>query len=53
MTVTPEVSESNAMVTVNRVAWTSGGRSVSLVVGSNVITIVVTAQDGTTTGPTR
>ena len=49
VTVTPEARENNATVTVNRSTVTSGSdHRVSLVVGSNVITIEVTAQDGTT-----
>ncbi len=54
MTVTPTVSESHATVTVNgqTVISASPSQSLSLNVGANTITIVVTAQDTTTTGPT-
>jgi gliding motility-associated-like protein len=50
ITVTPTVSEANATVTVNGTAVPSGTASgpVSLAVGSNVITVKVTAQNGTT-----
>ncbi|MFB5761966.1 cadherin-like beta sandwich domain-containing protein [Paenibacillus medicaginis] len=51
ITVTPTVSDSNATVTVNGTEVTSGSASgeISLSVGSsNTITVVVTAQDGTT-----
>ena len=48
VTVTPEARENSATVTVNGDAWTGSDHRVSLVVGSNVITIVVRAQDGTT-----
>lgn len=51
ITITPTVSESNASVTVNGTAVTSGTASAALplIVGANTITTVVTAQDGTTT----
>jgi alpha-tubulin suppressor-like RCC1 family protein len=51
ITVTPTADESHAAITVNGTAVASGSASdpVSLAVGDNVITIVVTAQDGTTT----
>jgi hypothetical protein len=50
ITVTPTRTQSNATITVNGTAATSGSASgsISLNVGSNTITIVVTAQDGTT-----
>ena len=49
VTVTPTVNDSNASVTVDGADVSSGsGHSVSLDVGSNVIRVVVTAQDGTT-----
>ncbi|MGV7116504.1 cadherin-like beta sandwich domain-containing protein [Paenibacillus kyungheensis] len=50
LTVTPTVADSTASVTVNGVAVTSGNASgaIALAVGSNTITTVVTAQDGTT-----
>ncbi|WP_261302058.1 S-layer homology domain-containing protein [Paenibacillus andongensis] len=50
-TVTPTISDSNATVKVNRTAVTSGLSSgaISLNVGINPITVVVTAQDGKTT----
>ncbi|MFN4169441.1 MAG: cadherin-like beta sandwich domain-containing protein, partial [Pannonibacter phragmitetus] len=51
LTVTPTVADANAAVTVNGVAVTSGisSSAISLNVGSNIITVVVTAEDGTTT----
>jgi hypothetical protein len=49
ITVTPTVSDSGAAVTVNGTPVTSGTPSgaISLGVGSNTVTVVVTAQDGT------
>ncbi|WP_395737657.1 cadherin-like beta sandwich domain-containing protein [Prosthecobacter sp.] len=49
--VTPITTQANASVKVNGTTVASGTASgpVSLVVGSNTLTIVVTAQDGTTT----
>ncbi|MEI7772345.1 MAG: Ig-like domain repeat protein, partial [Chloroflexales bacterium] len=51
LTVTPTAAEAHATVTVNGAAVTSGSASgaISLSVGANPITVVVTAQDGTTT----
>ncbi|UUZ51847.1 cadherin-like beta sandwich domain-containing protein [Massilia sp. B-10] len=51
LTVTPTVADATASITVNGVAVTSGNASgaIALNVGSNTITTVVTAQDGTTT----
>ena len=51
VTLTPTVADGNATVTVNGVTVTSGSASaaISLTLGSNVITTIVTAQDGTTT----
>src|SRR6266446_1763756 len=51
MTVTPTVADSNAAVKVNEVSVISGSPSaaISLAVGANIITTVVTAQDGITT----
>ena len=51
ITVTPTVTQANATITVNGTAVTSGSASsaISLSVGSNIVTTVVTAQDGTTT----
>jgi hypothetical protein len=51
LTVTPTVAAGTSNVTVNGVATTSGNASgaIALNVGSNTITTVVTAQDGTTT----
>ena len=51
VTVTPSVTEPNATVTVNGAAVASGSPSdaIELEIGENVITVVVTAQDGTTT----
>lgn len=50
ITVTPTVADSNASVTVNGVVVSSGNASgaIALNVGSNTITTVVTAQNGTT-----
>ena len=49
--VTPTVSDANATVTVNGNQVTSGAASgnINLNVGSNIITVLVTAQNGTTT----
>ena len=49
--VTPTVNQANATVTVNGTAVASGQQSgqIALSVGSNTITVVVTAQDGSTT----
>ncbi len=51
LTVTPTTTDTNATVTVNGVTVTSGNPSgaITLVVGPNIITTVVTAQNGTTT----
>ena len=51
VTVTPTVTEPNATVTVNGAAVVSGSPSdaTGLEIGENIITVVVTAQDGTTT----
>jgi len=51
VTVTPSTTDPNATVTVNGTAVTSGTASgpIALAEGLNTITIVVTAQDGTTT----
>jgi len=51
ITLTPSVNQANATVTVNGVAVVAGNAStpVSLATGSNIITSVVTAQDGSTT----
>ncbi|MDG0811145.1 cadherin-like beta sandwich domain-containing protein [Cohnella rhizosphaerae] len=51
ITVTPTVSDSNATVKVNGTTVTSGAASgaITLSVGDNPISVVVTAQDGTTT----
>ncbi|MDM5179578.1 cadherin-like beta sandwich domain-containing protein [Massilia sp. DJPM01] len=48
ITVTPTVADSSAAVTVNGVAVTSGAASgaIALNTGANLITVVVTAQDG-------
>ena len=48
--VTPTVNEANATVTVKGTAVASGQQSgpISLSVGENTITVVVTAEDGTT-----
>jgi alpha-tubulin suppressor-like RCC1 family protein len=51
ITVTPTVADSTATVKINNVTVTSASASgaINLSVGSNTITTVVTAQDGTTT----
>ena len=51
ITLTPTVTQANATITVNGAAVTSGSASgsIALNVGPNIITVVVTAQDGTTT----
>ena len=51
MTVTPTLADATSSITVNTVAVTSGSASqtIELNVGNNTITVVVTAQDGTTT----
>jgi predicted nucleic acid-binding Zn ribbon protein len=51
VTVTPTVNDSGATVTVNGNAVTSGSASGAIILseGSNTITVVVTAEDGTTT----
>jgi uncharacterized repeat protein (TIGR02543 family) len=51
ITVTPTRTQGNATITVNGTAVTSGSASgsIALNVGSNTITVVVTAQDGSTT----
>ena len=51
MTLIPTVTDATATIKVNGTMVTSGVASgaISLVVGTNVITTVVTAQDGTTT----
>ncbi|MGE5703678.1 MAG: cadherin-like beta sandwich domain-containing protein, partial [Clostridia bacterium] len=46
--VTPTVAESHATVTVNGTVLTSGSAMIPLGVGSNPITVVITAQDGST-----
>ncbi|MBV8388274.1 MAG: cadherin-like beta sandwich domain-containing protein [Mucilaginibacter sp.] len=50
ITITPTVSDATATVTVNGTAVTSGIASgpIPLIVGPNLITVVVTAQDGIT-----
>ena len=50
LVVTPTADFTGSTLTMNGVAATSGvGKSISLATGTNTITIVVTAQDGTTT----
>ncbi len=51
ITVTPTAADSNSTLTVNGKAVSSGehSQSITLSVGPNTVTIVVTAQDGTTT----
>jgi uncharacterized repeat protein (TIGR02543 family) len=48
LTITPTVSDSTSTVKVNGVSVTSGNASgsISLAVGNNTITVLVTAQDG-------
>ena len=50
ITVTPIAADGNATIKVNGLAVTSGGATgeINLSVGNNIITVVVTAQDGTT-----
>jgi trimeric autotransporter adhesin len=50
ITVTPTVADGNAIVKVNGLAVASGSATgkINLSVGNNIITVVVTAQDGTT-----
>ena len=51
VTVTPTVNQANATVTVNGTTVNSGSASgaIALAIGPNTITLLVTAQDGTTT----
>lgn len=51
ITITPTAAQANATIKVNGTTVTSGNASgnIALALGSNVITIEVTAQDGTTT----
>ena len=51
ITVTPTAAQPNATITVNGTTVASGSASaaIALAVGANPITLVVTAQDGTTT----
>ena len=50
VTVTPTANQASATITVNGATVASGsGRAVSVDVGSNTITIVVTAEDGNAT----
>jgi hypothetical protein len=51
LTVTPTVADATAAVTVNGIPVPSGiaSGSIGLAIGDNIITIVVTAQDGITT----
>ncbi|MFC9775362.1 cadherin-like beta sandwich domain-containing protein [Paenibacillus chitinolyticus] len=49
VTVTPTAADSNASITVNGTSVPAGsGRQITLSVGANPVTIVVTAQNGTT-----
>ncbi|RYE18901.1 MAG: cadherin-like beta sandwich domain-containing protein, partial [Sphingobacteriales bacterium] len=50
LTLTPTVSDANSTVTINNVAATSGVASspIALAIGSNTITVKVTAEDNTT-----
>jgi len=51
LSVTPSLSDANASVTVNGVAVASGSASsqIALALGLNTITVIVTAEDGSTT----
>lgn len=51
LTVTPTVSDSNATVTVNGVVTTSGSASQSIAFSGaqSIVSVIVTAEDGTTT----
>ncbi len=51
ITITPTTADSAATVTVNGATVTSGAASgaIALTVGGNTVTVVVTAEDGTTT----
>ncbi|WP_058302785.1 cadherin-like beta sandwich domain-containing protein [Gorillibacterium timonense] len=53
LTVTPTVNEAHATVTVNGTPVASGSASgaITLSEGANTVTVVVTAEDGTTTQP--
>jgi uncharacterized repeat protein (TIGR02543 family) len=55
LTLTPTVTQANATITVNGTAVTSGSASgaISLNVGSNTLTVILTAQDGSTTSTYR
>jgi Cadherin-like beta sandwich domain len=50
LTVTPTLADSTATITVNSVPVTSGSASgaINLKVGANLITVIVTAEDGAT-----
>ncbi|HEY4194497.1 MAG TPA: cadherin-like beta sandwich domain-containing protein, partial [Mucilaginibacter sp.] len=52
ITVTPTATDPTSTITVNGTAVVSGTASgpIPLVIGSNLVTVVVTAQDGSTTG---
>ena len=52
VTVTPTTTKANAVVTVNGTTVTSGSASapINLVVGTNTIAVIVTAEDGSTKG---
>ena len=54
ITVTPTAANTNAALTINGTAATNGvvSASINLVVGTNTIALVATAQDGTTKGTT-
>jgi hypothetical protein len=49
VTLTPTTAQAGATITVNGAALVSGSASVPVNVGSNTITVLVTAQDGGTT----
>lgn len=51
VTFTPVANQANATITVNGVPVSSGGTSnpINLAIGTNIITVIVTAQDGSTT----
>jgi gliding motility-associated-like protein len=49
MTITPSGSNGQATITVNGAALINGTATVNLVTGTNTITVLVTAEDGTST----
>jgi gliding motility-associated-like protein len=49
MTITPSGSNGQATITVNGAALINGAATVNLITGTNTITVLVTAEDGTST----